>query len=313
MIIREATSEDTSAIVALLKLSLGEGLIKKSQTVWDFKHNQNPFGISEVLLAIEDQQLIGVRAFMQWRWQLNNKTWVAYRAVDTATHPEHQGKGIFKKLTLKALEVVKMKSDAFVFNTPNEQSRQGYLKMGWEVVDSIPIAIVPTVLYLLPAIFSGKASNENIIDSKRLDEICALHNAKLSKKNTLFTPKSAAYLQWRFEQNPMQENCVISTHDWYIVLYVKKHNFFNELRVVEIISANEDKDFTSIKKAIVQSAIKNKCLLITLAKKNVFSVGIFGKFGPKLTFKPVTADTHFINKALNIRNWDYSLGDLELF
>lgn len=313
MIIREATSADISSIVELLKSSLGEGLVKKSKTVWDFKHNQNPFGTSPVLLASENEEMIGVRAFMQWRWQIGDKRWIAYRAVDTATHPAHQGKGIFKKLTLKALDVVKSKSDTFIFNTPNEQSRPGYLKMGWKIVDQIPIALVPSILYLLPNLFTAKAINGHKIDDKRLEEICGIHNAKLAKKDTIFTPKSAAYLQWRFEENPMQEYFIISTNDWYVALYVKKRSLISELRVAEIICSNEDRDFKAIKKAISQSAIKNKCLIITLANKNVFKARIFGKFGPKLTLKPLTDDEEFINKALDIRNWSYSLGDLELF
>ncbi|MCF6129896.1 GNAT family N-acetyltransferase [Flavobacterium sp. AS60] len=311
MIIREATSDDKPAIVELLKSSLGEGFVKKSETVWDFKHHQNPFGTSEVLLAFENEQLIGVRAFMQWRWQLKDTTWIAYRAVDTATHPEHQGKGIFKKLTLEALEIVKLKSETFIFNTPNDKSRPGYLKMGWQVVDAIPIALVPTVLYSLTAFFSKKAANQNQIHTDRLDEICVIHNHNMSKKSVIFTPKSAAYLRWRFEQNPLQHYFVISTKDWYVALYVKKHKFYKELRVAEIISPNTNVD--AIRKVIVQQAMKNRCFLITVADKNIFRLRIFGKFGPKLTFKPITEDTEFINKALSINSWGYSLGDLELF
>lgn len=311
MIIREANPTDTQAIVALLKLSLGEGLLKKTGVVWDFKHNQNPFGNSEVLLAFENEKLIGVRAFMQWRWQLGDKTWIAYRAVDTATHPEHQGKGIFKKLTLKALEIVGLKSDAFIFNTPNDQSRPGYLKMGWKIVDAIPIAIIPTAFYLLPNIFAKRISADNRVDEHRLDELCKKHNLILSKKSVIFTPKSAAYLKWRFENNPMQDYIVISTEDWYVALYVKKHKFFKELRVAEVISCNGNEK--TIRNAIVKQARKNKCLLITIADKNIFGGRIFGKFGPKLTFKPLTEDKDFINKALDISKWNYSLGDLELF
>lgn len=311
MTIREATSADTSAIVGLLKSSLGEGLVKKSKTVWDFKHNQNPFGKSPVLLAFENEKLIGVRAFMQWRWQLDDKAWIAYRAVDTATHPEHQGKGIFKKLTLKALEVVKLKSDTFIFNTPNNQSRPGYMKMGWTIIDSIPLAMVPTLFYFFFNFFTKKCSADTKINKERLDEICTNHNVALSKKNVIFTPKSSAYLLWRYENNPMQDYIVISTQDWYVALYVKKHKFFKELRVAEAISTNANNK--GLISAIVKQAFKNRCFLITIADKNMFGLRIFGKFGPKLTFKPLTEDKDFINKALDIHKWNYSLGDLELF
>ena len=58
----------------------------------------------------------------------------AVRAVDTATHPDHQGRGLFTALTLHALEACRAEGVAFVFNTPNDVSRPGYLKMGWREV-----------------------------------------------------------------------------------------------------------------------------------------------------------------------------------
>lgn len=313
MIVRASRPSDKTAIIELLKLSLGEGLIKKSTTVWDFKHEGNPFGPSHVLLAFEDDLLIGVRALMQWRWQIGSTLWTAYRAVDTATHPDHQGKGIFKKLTLQALDEVAQKSDSFVFNTPNNQSRPGYLKMGWQIVDAIPLAVVPTLGYMFHFLFSKKMPLSNTISAERLEEICNQHNRVLSKKNSIFTPKSTAYLRWRYESNPMQTYTVISQHDWYVALYVKKHRFFNEVRVVEVIGANPKTDYVFIRKGILQFAFKNKCWLITAANKEIFGWCFFGKFGPKLTFKPLTQQTSFNNKALDISNWEYSLGDLELF
>ena len=131
MIIREATNQDTKEIVKLLKLSLGENLIKKTPRIWQYKHIENPFGKSLVLLAEKNDILVGVRAFMQWRWQLGSQTYVTYRAVDTATHPEYQKQGIFKKLSLQALQKASHNTQGFVFNTPNQNSLPGYLKMGW--------------------------------------------------------------------------------------------------------------------------------------------------------------------------------------
>ncbi|MBF6640011.1 GNAT family N-acetyltransferase [Flavobacterium sp. J49] len=313
MNVRASQSSDKQAIISLLKLSLGEGLLKKSQTVWDFKHEQNPFGTSYVLLAFETTELIGVRALMQWRWQQGNKLWTAYRAVDTATHPNHQGKGIFKKLTLQALDDVAQKGDCFIFNTPNEKSRPGYLKMGWQEVSAIPLALIPIPVYGFHYLFSKKQPLTNTITPSRLEEICQLHNTVLSKKNSIFTPKSAAYLKWRFEDNPMQNYVVVSDEDWYVAMYVKRHRFFKELRVAEIINANPKEASASIRKCVIQFAFQNKCWLITSADKSLFGFRIFGKFGPKLTFKPLTQDTTFSNNALQIDYWEYSLGDLELF
>lgn len=313
MIIRKSEPSDKSVMIDLLKLSLGEGLLKKSEQVWNFKHEQNPFGVSHVLLALEEDQLIGIRAFMQWRWQKGAQLWTAYRAVDTATHPDHQGKGIFKKLTLQALDEVAEKGECFIFNTPNEKSRPGYLKMGWQIIDTLPIAVIPTMLYAVKYFFLSKSGIGHSISPTRLDEICKMQNERLSKKSSIFTPKSAAYLKWRYEDNPMQDYTVFSNDDWYLSLYCKKHKFFNELRIVDIISANYTEDYPLMRKVIMQYALKNRCLIITTADKNLFGFRLFGKFGPKLTFKPLSKDAAFISSAMDINNWDYNLGDLELF
>ena len=313
MIITKATSDDIPAIVKLLQLSLGEGLIKKTSEIWNFKHVINPFGISYVLLGFEDDILVGVRAFMRWQWQLGTQSYTAYRAVDTATHPDFQGKGIFKKLTLQALDdVKKIDSDSFVFNTPNQFSRPGYLKMGWQIVDAIELAVVPAILYVIPCFFY-KIESENRISTEQLDLLCSNYNGELSKTNLLFTPKSASYLRWRYEENPLQDYVVFSSDDWYIALYVKKHRFFNELRVVETVCSNHKEHKNQMQKVISKFAFQKKCWLLTTSNKDLFRCKIYGKFGPKLTIRTLTENTFFSNSAYTIKKWCYSLGDLELF
>ena len=56
----------------------------------------------------------------------------AVRAVDTITAPEARGRGVFTRFTLAILsnEITRDDDVSFVFNTPNDQSRPGYLKMG---------------------------------------------------------------------------------------------------------------------------------------------------------------------------------------
>ena len=312
MIVREAKKEDIDSIIVLLQASLGESLLKKSAEIWNFKHVINPFGESTVLLAEENNELIGVRAFMTWRWQMGNQIWNAYRAVDTATHPNHQGKGIFKKLTLQALDKIHEKGDCFVFNTPNDQSRPGYLKMGWQEVGKIKVALVPTFFYALHNLFF-KMKIENTITPMQLEALCKIQNRELAANNLLFTTKSTSYLKWRYEENPLQTYFIYSTPDCYVAMYVKKNRFFKELRVVEIICDNDFKIKKNIRKAIVSCALEQECYLITVANKYLFALNIYGHFGPKLTFKSLTNNAIFDGKALDINNWKYSLGDLELF
>mgnify|MGYP002795148800 CR=1 FL=1 len=195
MQIREATEQDIPEILEVLKASLGETSSKKTEAVWRYKHVDNPFGRSLVLIAVENEEIIGVRALMRWKWQLGKQEFSAFRAVDTATHPEHQGKGIFKKLTLRAIEIAKENGDDFIFNTPNTQSLPGYLKMGWKEVDKLKIRVKPTN----PLNWSGNKTGKyytvnNSCGEEQSGNLVAEYNSLKSGENRLFTLKSTTYI-----------------------------------------------------------------------------------------------------------------------
>ena len=57
----------------------------------------------------------------------------------------------------------------------------------------------------------------------------------------------------------------------------------------------------------------NPATMKFVANKYLFAFNMYGHFGPKLTFKSLTNNAIFDGKALDINNWKYSLGDLELF
>ncbi len=139
--IRAADAGDESAILDLLRTSLGEGPTgSRSKEFLHWKHQANPFGASYALVAEDAGRIVGVRLFL--RWELRSGTTVvnAVRAVDTATHPDYRGRGLFRTLTLQALQTWRDEID-LVFNTPNSKSGPGYLRMGWQQVGTMPIAV----------------------------------------------------------------------------------------------------------------------------------------------------------------------------
>jgi len=197
-------------MIGLLKKSLGEGLIPKSEALWNWKHEQNPFGHSFVLLAEENNMLIGLRAFMQWQWKWKGVVYKAIRAVDTATHPDHQGKGIFKKLTLQQIELCKQQGIHFVFNTPNEQSRPGYLKMGWVQQGKMPLKLkvtnLPALAFAL-AFKKGKTSvtADDPTPPQTWDPALyqLLEQYAPPPADQLTTVQSGSYIRWRYADNPL--------------------------------------------------------------------------------------------------------------
>lgn len=309
MIIRESRPEDLSSILYVLKASLGETSSKKDKTVWEYKHVNNPFGKSLVLVAEENGQIVGVRAFMRWQWQLGSKSLSTFRAVDTATHPDYQGKGIFKKLTLKALEIASESGDHFVFNTPNPQSKPGYLKMGWEEVDRVKLNLIP----VFPSFNWKKVQKEINRLEVDLDSLLLISRTKKIRNNLLFTPKNKKFLNWRYIENPLQDYEIIAGKDYFIAFYIKRHKHFNELRISECIL--EDKfNCTQLNLEIKNFARLNRAIFISVSHNTkLFSYSIKGKFGPILTFKNINLETELSSSLVRINKWNYSLGDLELF
>lgn len=314
MIIREATNEDTLQIIAVLRASLGESKLPKSKKIWEYKHFENPFGKSLILVAEEDNKILGVRAFMKWQWHFKNEAFSAFRAVDTATHPKHQGKGIFKKLTLRAIEIGKERGDHFIFNTPNSQSLPGYLKMGWIEVSKLPIQLIP-----VNPLSWLQSKNENLVyniavknEGAGLPDLLNNYTSRIEQKDKLFTLKTVDYLQWRYHNNPLQQYEIKSDQDFYIAAYIKKHNKFQELRIVEHIY-NNNQGLLKIKKSVKEFLKKFNCQVITASPDLNLGLGFSGKFGPIVTIRDVKINNEDFKKISDIKKWSYHLGDLELF
>ncbi len=313
MEIRESKPGDIAQIVEVLKASLGETSSKKTEAVWRYKHIDNPFGRSLVLVAVENERIIGVRAFMRWQWQLGYQVFSAFRAVDTATHPDHQGKGVFKKLTLKAIEMAKEQGDDFIFNTPNTQSLPGYLKMGWKEVDNLKVRInLANPLHWLNVKQTGHYGvNNNCSDAQIIDLISKYNNLK-AKENKLFTIKSPEYLSWRYENNPLQKYEVKADPDFYLAGYIKEHKYFKELRLTEHIYA-DNSGREKINEAVKKISRKFGAQIITTSAGLNLGIGFSGNYGPVLTLRDVNLDLILLQKLLQLNIWSYTLGDLELF
>ena len=176
-------SNDVPEIVALLRTSLSDNHTTEN-FMW--KHYDNPFGKSYGLLARDKDKIVGARMFMFWEFRKANRVLRAIRPVDTITHPEYRGKGIFKKLTLQGLEDCKGEYD-FVFNTPNTNSFPGYIKMGWNKYDRDLYFKIALTINL------KRKGSIKLLEQKEFD----LQNIDLSSPY-FRTNFSSNYLRWRY-------------------------------------------------------------------------------------------------------------------
>src|SRR5262245_52952288 len=141
--IRRASGDDLPMVLELARSALGWTDPDTSFLEW--KHLENPFGESPMWVAEIDGRVVGFRGFVRWELQTpDGRMLRAVRAVDTATAPDVQGRGIFTRLTLGALDELRGEGVDLVFNTPNDKSLPGYVKMGWHEVGRLRAVVRPT-------------------------------------------------------------------------------------------------------------------------------------------------------------------------
>lgn len=332
MNIRPALPSDKPEMIRLLSQSLGDDVIPQSEAFWNWKHEQNPFGPSYVRLAEEGGELVGLRAFMKWKWTWNDTTFDAIRAVDTATHPGFQGRGIFKKLTLNLVDTCRMDGVHFIFNTPNEKSKPGYLKMGWVEQGNMPLKL--KIRRPLSLVYSRLARNGKSVDlsddpspvQEWRSGVLDLLNDHVRKAAQLTTAMSPAYLAWRYANNPLYRyNYFTDGKNYLLVSRVKQHAFTKELRLVDFILLDKNADSRTVnallKKEVNRFCALHKINVVSMSGvqfrlyKNYFRwMGIVPvrALGPMITLRDLNMEDRFASLR-EPQNWSYSLGDLELF
>ena len=199
--IRPATPADIPSILDTLRLALGESpLLRRTRSLWNWKHVENPFGESLVLVATAGDAIAGVRALMRWEMETPDGDKVTcMRAVDTATHPDHLRKGVFRKLTESAIEMAAGQGVDLIFNTPNEKSAPGYLKMGWKTVSPIGVQVRPVFGRV-----ASVAADEPPTLARLGPDIGAMDITEHPDRDptALRTRRNQPYLRWRFNGHP---------------------------------------------------------------------------------------------------------------
>jgi hypothetical protein len=222
--VRAYTPKALPAILMLLQQTLGNGgAVRKTEEFWVWKHHANPFGVSYGLYAWDETavEVAGLRVLMRWRFRDEaGGLWPAVRAVDTATHPNHQRRGLFSSLTRRAVADLTEQGVELIFNTPNQNSLPGYLKMGWQIAARWPLYLKPLrVLRMayrrLHPVASDVVSNfrENFGPAiLSWDEFARRYGDQLepllvsweeSRQQTgLRTQRTVEYLSWRYGGHP---------------------------------------------------------------------------------------------------------------
>jgi GNAT superfamily N-acetyltransferase len=74
------------------------------------------------LAAFEGGKIIGCNAFIANDFEINQRSLTCFQSCWSATHPEHQGKGVFLLIQENAKQILKKQGAALIYGLPNDVS-----------------------------------------------------------------------------------------------------------------------------------------------------------------------------------------------
>jgi len=319
--IRPAVADDHTAIVGLAAAALGWKAGDPNEALFRWKHLDNPFGMSGLWVGEELGGLAAFRAFLRWDFEAPDGVRHAVRAVDTATAPASQGQGWFRRLTLFALEAERERGTDFVFNTPNDQSRPGYLKMGWQVVGRVPVAVgirspgaarrmlaarVPAGKWSLHTV-AGEAAVDVLGEDPPLERLLASQ----PRSTGLRTARSPAFLRWRYAEGPIRYRAQLRTsnvEDGLALFRLRDRGGAVEAALCDVIVPEDDPRARHELVRAVRRRVQPDYLIRVQAPLAQDRLVRLPHQGPLMTWRHVRSTTLPL-----LDSWDLRLGDVELF
>lgn len=335
--VRRGSEADVESVVELLKASLGEGAIPRTVEFWNWKHRNSPFGPSPFWVAEAGSRIVGVRVFQRWTWVARSEPFQTVRAVDTATHPAFQGKGIFRTLTLHGVQELARDGVRFVFNTPNDKSRPGYLKMGWSTVGRTSLWIAPRSLSAAIRVGRSRLARHKAPGELDADdrtempsahmledaEVRALLEASALSDGRYRTVVDSAYLEWRYLRCPgYRYGFTLGDSGRVLAVHRSRRRAgAKEVAICELIFDRERATAGEIG-AVLRGVLRHSAADYGVAAppydaRAALGLALSGfvpapRLGPMLTVRPLT-DVELRPNPLLRASWGMALGSLELF
>lgn len=323
--VRRATDADLPAVLELLQASLGWVPDDAYARFFAWKHHESPFGRSPAWVAADpeaDGRIVGFRTFSRWEFDRGGDTVTAVRAVDTATHPDYQGRGIFSLLTRQALDELAADQVGFVFNTPNDRSRPGYLKMGWQLVERLPVAATPRSPLSLVRLARARTPADKwsaptdagvpvadvLADTTAVEALLAAARPDDGRLRTRRTPD---YLAWRYGFPPLHYRAVVApggVEEGLVVFRLRRRGAALEAAVCEQIAPiGDDRTAPRLVRTLLRDTGADHAVQIGRARPATGLLPVPGQ-GPTLVWRDVTETT-----MPPADRWALALGDIELF
>lgn len=305
---------------------------------WRWKYELNPAGDPIRRVAEAQGKIVGLRAFIPWRFEVQGDSVVGYQAVDTVTHPVYQRRGVFTQLTQEALIEARRQGAAFIFNFPVYASLQGYLKMGWHKVAEIRwlIKVVDLPRLIFDALLSKQVSAVRPLNcdpesaGRRSELMACLRNAgqlwrQMGHGKPIVPFRDSAFLEWRYGLHPWFDYQLISAgknskDGGYIVYRAGRRRGRREALLMDFVVPLGDDETARhlVTKAELAAKKARISYLATIIPKKTTQyhalrrAGFFPVPRKKIFFVVLPLDGRYSPEFLTcFDNWHLTLGDLD--
>jgi GNAT superfamily N-acetyltransferase len=325
--VRRFQASDEPAVLDLLGTSLGWEPTTPYAELFAYKHLRNVFGPSPAWVAVDQGRVVGFRAFLRWEFLNGRRPVRALRAVDTATHPDYRGRGVFSRLTRHGITAACAEGAGFVFNTPNAQSRPGYLKLGWQPVGRLPAVVRPASVSRAQTILRARTSAELWSRPTQVGEPVAevladdqatgklLATARPSTPVTgapgsLVTRRTPAFLRWRYGFEPLHYRAMLagdSPTNGLLIFRLRRRGPALEAVIAERLLPTSTRPGPLVRRVLHATGAD---YAIALRAPGERATGLLPapRQGPLLVWRSLTEARRPSRRA-----WALSLGDVELF
>lgn len=333
-------------ILSLLYTVMGETIATpRTEAFWKWKHLDNPFGNSYGLCAWDRQEkeLMSLRMLMRWAFDTpSGKIIKAVRAVDTVTRPGCRRKKLFTRLTMKAIHDLSAEGVQFIFNTPNEKSLPGYLKMGWGIVSEWPmyIRLLRPARFIVKVALSHKNASDILPPWNRFfgksilpwSSFRSLYGDDVEKtvdgwehgrtRKGFRTERTLSYIDWRYGRHPSVIYGVFPVEDAkglaaFAVLRPNIRYGAKEVVLTEVFLREADRELARQLMRGLGRNLNADYIVCHFADNSFEKMMLKNSHFFRVPWKSMTFTVKVLNDtapdALRAANWDLTLGDLEIF
>jgi hypothetical protein len=215
-----------------------------------WKHLEGPFGSSELVVAGVDGSVVGIAAYMQWRFRVGERVVKAVRGVDLAVDPAHRRRGISMALRT----AMTFPSDiGFTWSNPNLESRPGGRRVGRRAVRIVtqfvqPQAPASALLHASP--WGSRAPRQLSVEADParsvIDEapLTSLLDHSSEACGRLKTERTREYLRWRYGRHDDYRAIRVPSAggiDGVVIFRCRRHAAFHVSHICEVLVPRDDR------------------------------------------------------------------------